>query len=496
MKSGTRTVRTTLDQLPYGPPDSEHAKGKVTNPKLPDGVTERHILRDVILIAWPSLVELILTQITTMADQVMVGRLPGREGIIALSAVGLAMQPKFLLMTMIQAMNIGSTAVIARFRGQQNRERAQQVLKQALVLNFAITVLCSAVGLALSRQMILLMSGSNITKETVDAATTYMNIQLYGFIPLGLSFTITAALRGIGNTRTPMIYNTVANIVNIILNYIMIYGKFGFPKMGIAGASLATIIGQTIAFIISVVTVLRKSCYLHIKIKEKFKLDKTIMSDVVRIGFPSMIEQLFMRAGIMIFTRTVAGLGDTRYATHQICMNLQTMSFMLGQAFANATTTLMGQSIGKRRYDMAEIYMRRTRNTGIFVSAVIVVLVVIFRRSIIGLYNETPEIIRMGSQVAILIAASQPIQTDQFITSGGLRGAGDTKYAAFVIFICVLGVRTILALLLINVFKFGLWGAWIALVADQMLRTVLMALRYHSGKWKNMTLKNDAKATA
>ena len=118
MKSGTRTVKTTLDQLPYGPPDSEHSKGKVTNPKLPDGVTARKILRDVILIAWPSLVELILTQITTMADQVMVGRLPGREGIIALSSVGLAMLPKFLLMTMIQAMNIGSTAVIARFRGQ------------------------------------------------------------------------------------------------------------------------------------------------------------------------------------------------------------------------------------------------------------------------------------------------------------------------------------------------------------------------------------------
>lgn len=487
-----KTVSTALDNLPYGTLDSEYTHGRVRKAPFPEGITSKRLLRDVILIAWPSLVELILTQLTSMADQVMVGRLPGQEGIMGLSAVGLAMQPKFLLMTMVQAMNIGSTAVIARFRGQQNREKATQVFKQALVLNFVIETVFMILGLIFSRQMIQVMGGSGIAKETMRQATIYLNIQLYGLIPMGLCFTITAALRGIGNTRIPMIYNTVSNVVNLILNYILIYGKFGVTAMGVAGAAWATIIGQTVAFIISVITVLKSRCYLHINLKEKFRFDKDILNDVVSIGVPSMIEQLFMRAGIIIFTRTVAGLGDTMYATHQICMSVQAMTFMLGQAFANASTTLMGQSIGKLRYDMAQIYMRQVRNAGICSAAVMAALFIIFREPIVRLYNSDPAVVKAGGSILILIAASQPIQADQFIVSGGLRGAGDTKYTAFAIAICVFIVRSGLGILLINVLDFGLWGAWIALMVDQMLRTVLMGARYNTGKWKEMALKNDA----
>ncbi|MBQ4369922.1 MAG: MATE family efflux transporter [Oscillospiraceae bacterium] len=492
MKSGQRTVNTALDKLPYGDPNSPEAHGRVKTPRLPDGVTRGMLIRDVVMIAWPSLVELVLAQLTSMVDQVMVGRLPGNAGIMGLSAIGLAMQPKFLLMTMIMAMNIGSTAVIARFRGQRNQERATQVFRQALLLNAFMSALFMVLGLALSRPLIKLMSGSGISQETMDLAVQYLNIQLYDFIPMGLAFTVTAALRGIGNTRTPMIYNTVANVVNVAFNYLLIYGKLGMPALGVAGASWATVIGQTTAFVIATITVLRPSCYLHIKPKDRLSFDKNIMSDVVKIGFPSMLEQLFMRAGIIVFTRAVAGLGDTMYATHQICMSVQAMSFMLGQAFANSTTTLMGQSIGKRRYDMAEIYMRKTRNVGICVAIVAATLFIIFRKAIVGLYNSTPEVIENGAKVLILIAASQPIQADQFIVSGGLRGAGDTKYTAFVIAICVLIVRSGLAVLLVTVLKMGLWGAWIALVADQMLRTVFMAIRYDTGKWKEMVLRNDA----
>ena len=223
--------------------------------------------------------------------------------------------------------------------------------------------------------------------------------------------------------------------------------------------------------------------YLHFEIPKTFQIDSGSMKDVVSIGFPAMVEQLFMRAGVMIFTRAVAGLGDTLYATHQICMSVQALSFMMGQAFAASATTLMGQSLGKRREDMASIYMHYTRSVGLISSVVLGILIAIFNRGIVAVYNSSPEVIAAGSGIMLLIAASQPLQATQFIVSGGLRGAGDTKYTAFVVMITTLGVRSVLAVLLVTILDWGLWGAWISLMLDQVLRTVLMVGRYNTAKW-------------
>lgn len=490
MPPSKKIIHTCLDDLPFGEAGPEAAKGPVGKVRLPDGISQRILTRDVVRIAWPSLLELVLTQLTSMADQVMVGRLPGTVGIAALSAVGLAAQPKFLLMTMIQAMNVGSTAMIARYRGQQNRDKANQTFLQAIYLNLFMSILFMTLGLVFCRQLIAFMASSAISEETLTAATTYLRIQMYGFVPFAMSFTITAALRGIGDPRTPMIYNTTANVVNVLFNYILIYGKFGAPAMGVAGASLATVIGQTTAFFMAFSVVLGSRHYIYLDFRKKFRFDGAIMRSVSKIGLPSMIEQLFMRAGMIIFSRTVAGLGDVYFATHQVCMNIQSMSFMVGNAFATATTTLMGQSLGKRRYDMAASYMKQTRRLGQIVSILLGVIFAVYGGRIVGFYNKTPEVIAAGGQVMLIIGLCQPIQTTQFITSGGLRGAGDTRFVAIVTSVTVLGVRTILAILTIRILNWGLWGAWAALIADQCLRTALVCVRYEQGHWKRIALKN------
>ena len=477
-----KIIQTALDQLPYGSPE-DRPQSKQRKLPLPEGVSRKQMIRDVLIIAWPSLVELILTQLTSMADQIMVGRLPGEAGIAALSAVGLAAQPKFLLMTMIMSLNVGATAVIARYRGQQNQEKARQAFRQTVLLNLLVGLFFMCIGLAFAPQLIRFMSGEGISEQTLNLATEYLDIQMYGFLPLVMGFTITAALRGIGDSKTPMVYNTVANVVNVIMNYALIYGKFGFPAMGVAGASWATVIGQTIASFMAIYVVFSGKNYIFFDFRKITQFDKSMLSNVISIGFPAMVEQLFMRAGVIVFTRAVAGLGDTMYATHQICMSIQAFSFMMGQAFASSATTLMGQSLGKCRYDMAVNYMKQTRQLGFYVSVLLGILIIIFREPIVAIYNENPDVIHAGSSIMVVIALSQPIQAAQFIVSGGLRGAGDTKYTAFVILITTLGVRSILAVLLVNILQWGLWGAWIALMADQCLRSALMIHRYNSCKW-------------
>ncbi|MCF0149938.1 MAG: MATE family efflux transporter [Firmicutes bacterium] len=486
-----KMVRITLDHMQAGRPEDFPKPGdKFQKAAMPEGIGHGELYADIVRIALPSLFELILTQLTSMADQIMVGRLPGEIGVQALSAVGLSAQPKMLLMTMIMAMNVGSTAMVARFRGQGNRQKANQVLRQSVFFNIVLSAFFMTVGLAFGENIIRFLAGSGISESTIQYASEYFRIQMYGMIPLSMTFSFTACLRGCGDTKMPLFYNTMANVVNIVFNYLLIYGKFGFPYMKVAGASLATVLGQNVAFVIASCVVLSKTRFVYLDLKEKFYIDKDLLKSVITIGFPSMVEQLFMRAGVMIFTRTVAGLGDTAYATHQICMNIQSMSFMIGQAFSNGSTTLVGQSLGKGRYDMADVYVRHTRHLGLICAVALASFLFFFGGSVVWLYNETPEVVALGSKILMFVAFMQPFQNQQFITNGGLRGAGDTKFSAMVIFITVLLVRSGLAILFINYLGLGLWGAWLAIFADQMLRTLLIICHYNTGKWRFMRAFN------
>lgn len=485
-----KTVETALDALPYGPEELD--TGRVGKVPLPEGVSKKRLTQDVVRLSWPSLLELILSQLTTFVDQIMVGRIPGELGLVGLAAVGLAGTPKFTLMTAIQALNVGATAVIARSRGQQNQERANQVFRHAMLLNLILSALLMGVGIFGAEWMVRFM-GPQISETTIQAATQYLRIQFYGFIPLCLTFTVTAALRGVGNSRIPMIYNTVANAVNLICNYVLIYGKLGLPALGVQGASIATVIGQTVAFVIAMVVVLRKRAYLYLSFREKFSFDRTILGNIVQVGIPAMLEQVLMRVGIIIYARTVSTLGDLKYATHQILLSIQSFSWLLGQAFSTASTTMVGQSLGKRRSDMAVIYINRTRAIACWASAAVAVLIILLRSVIVGLFTTDAAVIAMGAEIMFLIALSLPVQTDSFVISGGLRGAGDTRFTAMSMLVTVLIVRSVLAVLLVTVLGWELWGAWIAFLADLLVRAVMMYLRFYSGVWKGIKLRDSTK---
>lgn len=484
-----KVVKTTIDTLEFGEIDAEK-EGKYKKYKLPDGVDRGMMRSDILTIALPSLVELVLTSLTSMADQIMVGRLPGQLGVQALSAVGLCMNPKVILMTALMAINTGTTAVVARYRGMGNQEKANQTFKQSLIFNIFLSAIMMVIGVVFARELIGLIAGNGISETTVEYAVTYFRIQMYGFIPLMMTNTVTSTLRAIGDSKMPMVYNTIANVVNLFFNYGLIYGKLGMPEMDVAGASLATVIGQCVAFVIAMYIMFSKKRYVYLDFKEKTGYNKTIMSNVLGIGLPSMLEQLCLRIGIIIYSRIVASLGDIAYATHMVCMNIQSLTFMSGMAFQNSATTLMGQSLGRRRLDMADNYTRMTRNISFWISCVIGVILALFGGQIVNIYNSTPEIVEMGGKLLAIVAITQPFQSSQFVTTGALRGAGDTKYPAVVIFICTLIVRSVLGYIFVIQLDMGLIGAWLAIVVDQLLKTAMIFARYNTGKWRFFKLHN------
>ncbi|HAS92282.1 MAG TPA: MATE family efflux transporter [Clostridiales bacterium] len=448
--------------------------------QLPPNVTSKMLYKDIVKIAWPSVVELTLTQLASMVDLMMVGGL----GAWALTSVGLTIQPKFLLMTTFMALNVGATAMVARYKGAGDCKRANLILRQALMITFILSLISSLLGYIFAEEFILFMGAAE--EKTLAGGTVYFKIQMVGFAFMALTTTITATLRGVGNSRTALTYNLIANVVNVVLNYLLIEGNFGFPRMEVAGASLATIIGQFVAFVFALIYIMRGDQYLHLRFTDGFRPDSRSLKQIITIGTPAMFEQLLMRAGVIIYVRAIAGLGTVAYAVHQICMSIQALSFMNGQGFAVSATALTGQSLGKNRPDMAHAYVHRTRRLGMSVSIILGIIFIFWGGNIVSLYNDAPAIVSQGARIMMFVGFTQPLQSSQFILAGSLRGAGDTRATAIIIFITVLIIRPFLAIYLINVWNMGLEGAWFAFIVDQTVRSALVLLRYNSGKWKSI----------
>jgi len=279
-----------------------------------------------------------------------------------------------------------------------------------------------------------------------------------------------------------------SNLVNVFFNYCLILGNFGFPALGVTGASIATVIGQTVGFIFAMFVITGKHQYLRFRIRDGLRPDPSILKNIAKIGIPTVIEQLAMRLGNILYNRTISTLGTDAYATHQICFNLNSMTFMIGQAIATPSTSLVGQSIGKKRLDVADFYGKIAKRFGLII-ALCVASVFFFRGDLLaGLYSTDPAIIANSAEILKLIAPLILLITIQQIDGGLLRGAGDTRYTAMVILFTTAFCRSFFAYLFVTVLGKGLKGAWYGFIIDQVIRSFLINLRYRSGRWKKTAI--------
>ncbi|NLJ59693.1 MAG: MATE family efflux transporter [Firmicutes bacterium] len=431
--------------------------------------------KQVLELAGPSLVEMALVTFVNMADMIMVGRL----GPAAIAAVGLTNQPVFFAMAAFIALNVGTTAVIARAIGAGEDDVANDAMRQSLMLVVIMGFLVSVLGFVFAGNVLRFMGAES---DVLPLGISYMKIIASGGVFMVVSMSLTAALRGAGDTKSPMKANMVANVSNVIGNYLLIYGKFGFPKLGVPGAALATTIARLIAFILLLRVVISGNSHLHLQ--GRFRLNRQLLERIIRVGMPSAIEQVVLRGGQLTYVRVVASFGTTVIAAHQIGMNIMSLSFMPGMAFAIAATTLVGQGLGAGMPDVAEDWAKETRRLGTIVSGCMALVFILFGKYIAMLYTNDPEVISRTAVVLRILGLVQPAQSTQFILAGGLRGAGDTKWPLYSTAVGVWVFRVAVGYLLAVVMGMELVGAWMGMAVDQIARSVIITLRFRSGKWK------------
>lgn len=442
------------------------------------GKSTRSLYRQIWHLAWPAMLELFLSMLFNMIDMIMVGNVSPQS----LAAVGLTQQPMHLALAVFQALNVGSTALVARFIGAGDNEQAKAATKQMLLLVLVMGTMISILGYLVSRPVVAFMGAE---EDVLPLGTTYLQIISCGWIFTTISMGIGAVLRGTGDTITPLRYNVTANLLNVFGNYVLIFGKLGFPAMGVAGAALSTTISRGLAALLALLVIYRRKSPIQLSLSESYRFKPDLLKRLLRIGFPAAGEQLVLRSGQLIFARTVAGLGTSVFAAHQIVLNVSSLSFTTSQAFGMAATTVVGQCLGAARPDLAQKAGYATRRIGMYVAMVIAAIFFFFGSFIADLYTNDEAIIVMAALALKIVALIQPLQSTQFILSGALRGAGDTRWPLYATIIGIWGIRVVLAWLFIS-FGWGLIGAWLAQACDQIFRSIFIYARYKTGHWKHL----------
>ena len=436
----------------------------------------RAMFRNALLVAWPSILESFLVALVGVIDTVMVSSL----GSYAIAAVGLTTQPKFICLAVFISLNVAVSALVARRRGEDDRESANSILVQALVITIGLTVVISAAAVIFADPIIRLAGSA---EDTHEAAVSYFRIISGGMVFNVLSMVINAAQRGAGNTKIAMRTNIVSNGVNIIFNYLLIGGHFGFPRLEVAGAAVATVIGTVFACGMSIFSVLKKDQFLSLLSVKKIGFDRRSLRSLADLGASTLAEQIFLRIGFLTYAIIVARLGTTAFAAHQVGMNIMSISFSFGDGLSVAAVALVGRSLGEKRQDLAKIYGAICQRMGLTFSIILCIIYVTCGEMIFTLFSDETVILKYGSMIMDMIAVIVFMQITQVIYSGCLRGGGDTKFVALVSLVSVAFFRPFSGWLFCYPLGMGLTGAWIGLAIDQFCRLAMTFFRFKSGKW-------------
>jgi putative MATE family efflux protein len=432
-------------------------------------------------LAWPAVLTNLMQSTVGIIDIKVVGSL----GAPAVAAATAGHRLFFVLQATLMAVSVGTTALVARAIGALQRDEAARVVSNSLALGCAMAAVSSVLGVAAAEPFAWMFG---LTGDARGLAVIYLR-WISCFTPaFAVGFVISSGLRAAGDTRTPLLFGAVSNLANIAFLYLLVYGGLGFPKLGIAGASLAGGLAFSVSALLTFV--LWRSGRLVLKPVAGTSLERPRVRSLVRIGYPAALEQLVVQGGFIAFTLIIARFyGTVALAAYGIGVQILSLSFVVGFGFSIAASTLVGQHLGAGEPQRAAESGWRALLLAAGSMAVLGALIVTAARPIARAMIDDPEVVDLTVSFIHWLGAAQPLMATEFALGGALRGAGDTRYPLVTTFAGLILGRVLLA----AVFTWlRLPVVWVygALMADYLIKAVLLIGRFRSGHWQRALRPN------
>ncbi|GAB4333673.1 MAG: MATE family efflux transporter [Candidatus Abyssubacteria bacterium] len=431
--------------------------------------------RAVMSLAAPAIAANLLENISTTVDLIMVGKLGAAE----VAAVGTCGMVFWVLSALAIGLSVSSMAIVARNVGGGERGEASQALGQTLILGIVISVVVAALTIVFAPAIFDLFG---VEPDVGALSVDYLRIISVGMVFFSVMAVGSGALRGAGDARTPMFVGLIVNAIHIALNYLLIFGKWGFPEMGTRGAAIGTAASYALAAAMYAALFLRNRLVIGIT-WEDLGWDSKRAWQVVRLGFPAAAEQFVVQFGLLMYVKFIVEFGTIALSGYQVGMRVLSLSFIPNFGFSTAASALIGQNLGAQR-------KREARQSGwiclwwaIVSMSSIGLIFLLFSRWLADVFVDDAEVIELAAIFIRTVGICQAGMAVHFTLAGALRGAGDTRWPLYSTLLGMYACRIPGTWLLTRFFGMGLIATWNMLFIDYIVRVIVILTRYWRGKW-------------
>lgn len=434
------------------------------------------LIVSILTMAMPAIIEMALNTMLGVADTIMISRFIGDS---ALAAAGFANSIMFTLIFVFTSFNTGATALVSRSYGEGNFDKLNRIGSQTVLLNGMIGLVIMTVSLIFSKEIFMIFDTSQEVSMMIDS---YFSIIAYGMMAMFLSFSFASILRGAGDTMTPMVVTGIANVLNIIGNYVLIKGVWIFPEMGIAGAALSTTLSRLFAVAAYIIICFKHHDRIRLKLK-LMRIQNEILKPLVRISLPGAFEQAMMQTSFLAVGVFISKLDTASEAAFRILINIESISFMPAVGISIAAATLVGKSLGEQ--DKVRAYEVGTVSYGLAIAwgAIAGTLFLIAREPILHIFTTDAGVIESSMLTMLLIGVNQPLLNFMIGISGALRGAGDTKTVMVITILRLWLIFVPLSYAAIIPLGFGVAGLWVAEILSFIIFNTVIMRRFRGRKW-------------
>jgi multidrug resistance protein, MATE family len=410
----------------------------------------------VLAMALPIIGENLLQTSVGAVDTLMVARL-GKESV---AGVGTAAELVFFIISILMALEVGATVLIAQAFGARDLGAVKRLARQAIVWGVAISIPVSIGGYVVAGPVIRLFG----TEPDVAAhATTYLQITAATSVALLLTFVSGAIFRGVGDSRTPLYASVFANALHVAAAYVLIFGHLGLPELGVAGSAWSAAIARGVSAAIMLGLLIRGRRTVSIRGREGWLPRMETARKLFKLGLPASVEQALTSFGFTSMLAVVAILGTSALAAQQIGFTALSIAFMPGFGFAMAATALVGQSVGARDLKAAGEAARIAQRWAVIWMAIGGVIYFIFARPVMNVFTDDRAVVGAGVNALHAISLSLPFWAIWSVNAGALRGLGDTR-TPLVMSVVTVWSAVGLAYLAVTVLDGGLGTVWLTFI--------------------------------
>ncbi|HCH00846.1 MAG TPA: FMN/FAD transporter [Vibrio sp.] len=436
------------------------------------------LIRDVFPLAWPIFIELLCVVLMGIISTILVSRL----GQSQTAAIGISDSFTYIIYSVLAAIELGGTVIVAQSYGRRNSEQALDQARQTITLNALISVLFCVVVL-LGGKSLLEIVAYGAEPEVIHLAEVYLTAMALSYPALAITLAGSGVLRAVGNSRLPMRVNILTNLLNIAFSYPLIYGVGDWQGLGLLGAGLGVSLARWVgAFII--LAYLAKNSRFVIPFKLYFsKFSRKVLADILGIGIPASVESLMFNIGKMITILMVAGMGTVAMAGNVIAFSIILMINIPGNTLGMAATVIVGKRLGQNRPRMAQQELVLILITSTILLVCSTLLLVPFIHYIALLYTTEESVIDVVVNLFYMNAIMMPVWAASFVLPAAFKGAKDVKFTMWTAILSMWGFRICCGYVLGVVLGFGVYGVWVGMFSDWIVRGTLFTLRLLNQKW-------------